>query len=67
MCIRDRSKLGHELADCLWSVLVLSDLYGIDLEEAFLHTMDDLERQIMTQQQAQDGCRSSIPESKAGQ
>ena len=61
-----RSKLAHELADCLWSVLVLSDVYGIDLEEAFLHTMDNLERQITTQQQAQDGCRPGIPESNAG-
>ena len=44
-----KSKLAHELADCLWSVLVLADVYGIDLEEAFLYTMDNLERQITTQ------------------
>ncbi len=36
-------KLEHELADCLWSVLVLSKLYGVDIEKAFLRTMDDLE------------------------
>src|SRR3954471_8612718 len=29
-------KLGHELADCLWSVLVLAKLYEIDLEHEFL-------------------------------
>ena len=39
-------KLAHELADCLWSVLVLSELYGVDLEQAFLQTMDDLEQHI---------------------
>ena len=39
-------KLAHELADCLWSILVLSQMYNIDLERAFLLTMDELERQI---------------------
>ncbi|MCF3650887.1 hypothetical protein [Synoicihabitans lomoniglobus] len=29
------ARLGHELADCLWSVLVLADEYGIDLASAF--------------------------------
>jgi NTP pyrophosphatase (non-canonical NTP hydrolase) len=29
-------KLAHELADCLWSVLVLADELGIDLEKEFL-------------------------------
>ncbi len=38
-----RDKLAHELADCLWSVFVLADLHDIDLEAAFLGTMDDLE------------------------
>ncbi len=42
-------KLAHELADCLWSVLVLSQMYGIDLEHVFLQTMDDLERHIASQ------------------
>lgn len=30
------AKLGHELADCLWSVLVLAHSYGIDLEKEFV-------------------------------
>lgn len=29
------AKLGHELADCLWSVLVLARSYGIDLEQEY--------------------------------
>jgi NTP pyrophosphatase (non-canonical NTP hydrolase) len=37
------SKLAHELADCLWSIIVLADGHGLDLEKAFLKTMDDLE------------------------
>lgn len=39
-------KLAHELADCLWSVLVLSQLYGVNLETAFLQTMDELEQAL---------------------
>jgi NTP pyrophosphatase (non-canonical NTP hydrolase) len=39
-------KLAHELADCLWSILVLSELYDVDLERAFLRTMDELELHI---------------------
>ncbi len=35
-------KLAHELSDCLWSVLVLADKYGLDLETEFLKTMDSL-------------------------
>jgi NTP pyrophosphatase (non-canonical NTP hydrolase) len=39
-------KLEHELADCLWSVLVLAKLYDVDLERAFLRTMTELETKI---------------------
>jgi NTP pyrophosphatase (non-canonical NTP hydrolase) len=41
-----RRKLEHELADCLWSVLVLADAYDVDLERAFIETMNELERHI---------------------
>jgi NTP pyrophosphatase (non-canonical NTP hydrolase) len=44
-------KLAHELADCLWSVLVLAELYQIDLERAFLQTMDELEQHLAAQRQ----------------
>lgn len=36
-------KLAHELADCLWSVLVLAEMYDVDIESAFTSTMDELE------------------------
>ena len=39
-------RIAHELADCLWSVLVLAEMYGVDLERAFVETMDDIERHI---------------------
>lgn len=41
-----KEKLAHELSDCLWSVLVLSNLYKIDLENAFTKTMESLEEKI---------------------
>jgi NTP pyrophosphatase (non-canonical NTP hydrolase) len=40
------SKIAHELADCLWSVLTLADAYGIDLERSFADTMDDILRHL---------------------
>lgn len=40
------AKLSRELADCLWSVLVLADAHGVDLERAFVATMDELETKL---------------------
>lgn len=31
-----KSKLGHELSDCLWSILVLANKCGIDLQAEFV-------------------------------
>jgi len=41
-----KEKLAHELSDCLWSVIVLADLHGINLEKALLNTMDEIENNI---------------------
>ena len=30
-----QARLGHELSDCLWSILVLADKCGVDLEAEF--------------------------------
>ena len=38
--------LEHELADCLWSVLILAHKYGVDLRASFDRTMDELEKYI---------------------
>jgi len=40
------AKLSHELGDCLWSLLVIADHYGIDLETAFNGTMDELHERL---------------------
>jgi NTP pyrophosphatase (non-canonical NTP hydrolase) len=39
-----KQKLAHELADCLWSIVILADAFDVDLEQAFLQTMDELEQ-----------------------
>jgi len=41
-----KAKLEHELADCLWSVIVLAQQHGVDLETAFMNTMSDLEKHL---------------------
>lgn len=38
--------LKHELADCLWSVLMIADELGINLEKEFVATMNKLESKI---------------------
>jgi NTP pyrophosphatase (non-canonical NTP hydrolase) len=40
------AKHAHELADCLWSVMVLAEAYHIDLEQAYLQTMNELEQHL---------------------
>src|SRR6185503_19373619 len=40
-------KLGHELADCLWSLIVLSRIHDVDLEKTFLATMNELEQHLL--------------------
>lgn len=43
-----KQKLAHELADCLWSVIVLANDVDIDLEQAFVNTMDELEEDLQS-------------------
>ena len=40
------AKLAHELSDCLWSILVLADKLQINLGNAFVATMDELEERL---------------------
>lgn len=40
------AKLAHELADCLWSILVIANYYGLDLEKEFLRTMSHIADRI---------------------
>ena len=42
-------KLAHELADVLWSVIVIARRTGVDLERSFLDTMQQLEDTLVAQ------------------
>jgi NTP pyrophosphatase (non-canonical NTP hydrolase) len=42
------AKLKHELADCLWSILILAGQYGVDLDVEFTKTMQEIEQRIAT-------------------
>jgi len=37
-----KAKLGHELSDCLWSIMVLASKCGIDLEAEFARNTREL-------------------------
>ena len=37
-----QSKLGHELADCLWSILVLARKCGVDLQAEFVRNTSEI-------------------------
>lgn len=41
--------LKHELADCLWSIMVLADELNVDLEAEFHAAMDELHERIERQ------------------
>jgi len=41
--VGSRHELEHELADCLWAVLVLASRYDVDLAGAYTTAMDELE------------------------
>ena len=43
------TKLAHELADCLWSILTLARLYDVDLEKEFFATMSGIETTLATE------------------
>lgn len=37
-----KAKLGHELSDCLWSIIVLADKCGIDLAAEYCRNTREL-------------------------
>ena len=40
-------KLKHELSDCLWSILIIADELGINLEKEFMKNMDKLKNRLI--------------------
>ncbi|GIF40518.1 nucleotide pyrophosphohydrolase [Actinoplanes xinjiangensis] len=57
------ARLGHELADCLWSVLVLAGRYDVDLVAEFTRMTDGVEQHLRTEEK-QAGIRTE--EEQAG-
>ena len=39
-------KLAHELSNCLWSILVIANKFGVNIEKSFLETMNEIETRI---------------------
>ena len=37
-----QAKLGHELSDCLWSIIVLANKCGVDLEADFVRNTREI-------------------------
>lgn len=40
------TKLGHELSDCLWSIMVLAHKCGIDLEAEFIRNTREISAHV---------------------
>ena len=47
-------EIAHELADNLWSILVIADELDIDLESSYLKVMDELHERIERQKANSD-------------
>jgi len=46
-----KEKLDAQLAHCLWSVVVLSQIHQVDLENSFMEAMDRLENHLLETQE----------------
>ena len=44
-----KAKLGHELSDCLWSIMVLANKCGIDLEAEFVRNTRELSEYVSSE------------------
>jgi NTP pyrophosphatase (non-canonical NTP hydrolase) len=40
------TKLGHELSDCLWSIMVLANKCGVDLEAEFIRNPREISEYV---------------------
>lgn len=44
-----KAKLGHELSDCLWSIIVLANKCGIDLQAEFVRNTRELAEYVSSE------------------
>jgi len=38
--------LSHELGDCLWSIVIISKMLDIDIENSYLKTLENIQSRI---------------------
>ena len=58
------ARLAHELADCLWSILVLARLCDVDLEQAFTKTMAEIGTRLPRRRASRQPSKIRTPKSK---
>jgi NTP pyrophosphatase (non-canonical NTP hydrolase) len=44
-----QAKLGHELSDCLWSILVLAQKCGVDLQAEFVRNTREISEYVSSE------------------
>lgn len=54
------AKLARELADCMWSILVLADELEVDIERELNRTLSRLEEKIEDRKIVKPGSRKSV-------
>ncbi|MFJ8045541.1 nucleotide pyrophosphohydrolase [Kitasatospora sp. NPDC096147] len=62
----DRERIAHELSDCLFSVLVIAEALGIDLEARFPVDMATLAARVRALTEAGDPARTGAARPSAG-
>ena len=45
--LNSKAMLEHQFANCLWSMIVLANIHGVDLEKSFFIEMDRLETHLL--------------------
>jgi NTP pyrophosphatase (non-canonical NTP hydrolase) len=45
--LHSKAMLEHQFANCLWSIIVLANIHGVDLEKSFFIEMDRLETHLL--------------------
>ncbi|KKQ97290.1 MAG: MazG nucleotide pyrophosphohydrolase [Candidatus Woesebacteria bacterium GW2011_GWB1_39_12] len=53
-------RLAHEFGNILWAVIMLAEMYGIDLEKSFMETMNELKERASKGSLAKTQVRSGI-------
>lgn len=44
-----QEKLGHELSDCLWSIMVIAEKCGVDLEAEFVRNTREISDHVSSE------------------